>query len=107
MYDATEVKTKAAVSVAEMARMVGLTRARFYQLGRDDLPLATLRRRQSPTLLQRAVAGGLPRRSAAELRRRWQARAVLCPATAGRAGAGAEAEEGRRPATSTPTCSTG
>ena len=32
MYGATEVKTKAAVSVAEMARMVGLSRARFYQL---------------------------------------------------------------------------
>jgi predicted DNA-binding transcriptional regulator AlpA len=32
MYAATEVKTKAAVSVAEMARMVGLSRARFYQL---------------------------------------------------------------------------
>ena len=38
MYDATEVKTKAAVSVAEMARMVGLSRARFYQLVGTTFP---------------------------------------------------------------------
>jgi len=38
MYAATEVKTKAAVSVAEMARMVGLSRARFYQLMGTTFP---------------------------------------------------------------------
>ena len=32
MYGANESQTKAAVSVAEMSRMVGLSRARFYQL---------------------------------------------------------------------------
>ena len=32
MYGASEAKTKTVVSVAEMARMVGLSRARFYQL---------------------------------------------------------------------------
>ena len=32
MFVANENQTKAAVSVAEMARMVGLSRARFYQL---------------------------------------------------------------------------
>jgi hypothetical protein len=32
MYAPSEPRTKAVVSVAEMARMVGLSRARFYQL---------------------------------------------------------------------------
>ncbi len=32
MQTSNEVRTKAAVSVADMARMVGLSRARFYQL---------------------------------------------------------------------------
>lgn len=32
MFAANETQTKAAVSVAEIARMVGLSRARFYQL---------------------------------------------------------------------------
>ena len=32
-----QVQTKAAVSVAEMARMVGLSRARFYQLVNDGV----------------------------------------------------------------------
>ena len=39
---ANEPKTKAVVSVAEMARMVGLIRARFYQLDRHDFPVAGL-----------------------------------------------------------------
>ncbi len=32
MHETNETQTKAVVSVAEMARMVGLSRARFYQL---------------------------------------------------------------------------
>lgn len=38
MYGANEPQTKAAVSVAEMARMVGLSRARFYQLVGTTFP---------------------------------------------------------------------
>jgi hypothetical protein len=38
MYGADENQTKAAVSVAEMARMVGLSRARFYQLVGTTFP---------------------------------------------------------------------
>jgi predicted DNA-binding transcriptional regulator AlpA len=39
MYTANEPQTKAVVSVAEMARMVGLSRARFYQLIGTTFPL--------------------------------------------------------------------
>ena len=35
---ANDVRTKAAVSVAEMAQMVGLSRARFYQLVGTTFP---------------------------------------------------------------------
>ena len=38
MFAANENQTKAAVSVAEMARMVGLSRARFYQLVGTTFP---------------------------------------------------------------------
>ena len=38
MYAANENQTKAAVSVAEMATMVGLCRARFYQLVGTTFP---------------------------------------------------------------------
>ena len=38
MFAANENQTKAAVSVAEMARMVGLSRARFYQLAGTTFP---------------------------------------------------------------------
>jgi hypothetical protein len=38
MFAANEPQTKAAVSVAEMARMVGLSRARFYQLVGTTFP---------------------------------------------------------------------
>ncbi len=38
MYGANETQTKAVVSVAEMARMVGLSRARFYQLVGTTFP---------------------------------------------------------------------
>ncbi len=38
MYEGSEVKTKAVVSVAEMSRMVGLSRARFYQLVGSTFP---------------------------------------------------------------------
>ena len=38
MYATNETQTKAAVSVAEMARMVGLSRARFYQLVGTTFP---------------------------------------------------------------------
>ena len=38
MYEASETKTKAAVSIAEMARMVGLSRARFNQLMGSTFP---------------------------------------------------------------------
>ena len=38
MFAANEPQTKAAVSVAEMARMVGLSRARFYQLVGETFP---------------------------------------------------------------------
>ena len=38
MYEGSEVKTKAVVSVAEMARMIGLSRARFYQLVGSTFP---------------------------------------------------------------------
>ena len=38
MYAADEPRTKAAVSVAEMAGMVGLSRARFYQLVGTTFP---------------------------------------------------------------------
>ena len=38
MHGADESQTKAAVSVAEMARMVGLSRARFYQLVGSTFP---------------------------------------------------------------------
>jgi len=54
------VRTKAIVSVAEMARMVGLSRARFYQLiraGTFPQPLYDLRTRRPnyPEELQRVV----------------------------------------------------
>ena len=94
MYAANETQTKAVVSVAEMARMVGLSRARFYQLS-AHVSLAGLRRCQPPPVLQRGAASGLPRRPPSQLRHRRQAGPVLRPATAGRAAAGAEAEEGR------------
>ncbi len=38
MYAADEPRTKAVVSVAEMSRMVGLSRARFYQLVGTTFP---------------------------------------------------------------------
>jgi len=38
MHEANEQQTKAVVSVAEMARMVGLSRARFYQLVGTTFP---------------------------------------------------------------------
>jgi hypothetical protein len=38
MFAANETQTKAVVSVAEMARMVGLSRARFYQLVGTTFP---------------------------------------------------------------------
>ena len=38
MYAVNESQTKAVVSVAEMARMVGLSRARFYQLVGTTFP---------------------------------------------------------------------
>jgi hypothetical protein len=38
MFAVNETQTKAAVSVAEMARMVGLSRARFYQLAGTTFP---------------------------------------------------------------------
>jgi hypothetical protein len=38
MFAANERQTKAAVSVAEMSRMVGLSRARFYQLVGTTFP---------------------------------------------------------------------
>ena len=38
MHGTSETQTKAAVTVAEMARMVGLSRARFYQLVGTTFP---------------------------------------------------------------------
>ena len=39
MFARNEIQTKAVVTVAEMARMVGLSRARFYQLQGTTFPL--------------------------------------------------------------------
>ena len=45
------VEIKAAVSVAEMARMVGLSRARFYQLVGSAFPHPCLRRVHKASIL--------------------------------------------------------
>ena len=75
---------KQAVSVAEMARMVGLSRARFYQLLGIRLPVPALRRGDEATLLPARTPGGVPRRQAAELRHQRQAGHVPQAAKGGR-----------------------
>ena len=62
MYGASEPTTKAVVSVAEMARMVGLSRSTFLPVDRDDLSLAVLRLATRRPFYTR-FAKGLPRSS--------------------------------------------
>ena len=54
-----EFQTKAAVSVAEMARMVGLSRSRFYQLIGTAFPQPEPGKAESPGPVKNLPAGKL------------------------------------------------
>ena len=70
-------QTKSVVSVAEMARMVGLSRQRFYQLLGKTFPFPLYRIATRRPFYTRSDAADLPGSSAAKLRDQWEARAVL------------------------------
>ena len=80
MIDQFNEKTKAAVTVAEMARMLNLSRQRLHQLIGTAFPYPGLRHKNSATFLHRGTPKGLPRSAASELRRRWEGNTFLCPA---------------------------
>ena len=77
------VETKAVVTVSEMARMCGLSRARFYQLDRDYFPLACLLCGNKAPIFRRRSAKIVSRSAASKLRDRRTADFVLCEAIAG------------------------
>ena len=73
-----QIQTKAVVSVAEMARMVGLSRARFYQLVNEGVfPPPLYRIDTKRPFFNARDAGGLPRSATAKLRDQRKAGAVL------------------------------
>ena len=100
MYAANEPKTKAVVSVAEMARMVGLVTRAIPSACRHDVPLAAIRHWQPrrPFYTEEVPEVCLSR-AASQLRHRRQAGAVLrtrpVTATPVRKPKQAEAAEGR------------
>ena len=95
MHETNEQQPKAVVSVAEMSRMVGLSRARFYQLIGTTFPPPLYTEATRRPFYDEALQS-----VCLEVRRRncgVDGKPVLFYARrpAGRAGAGAEAEEGR------------
>ena len=68
---------KVAVSIAEMARVVGLSRQRFHQPIGTAFPFPIYSHRHSSPILPGGSAATLRRGAAAELRGRWQSDSVL------------------------------
>ena len=95
MYAANEPQAKAVVSKSEMARMVGLSPARFAQLVGTTFPWPQYDLRTRRPFYPEELASHRACGPSAELRNRWEAHFVLRTA-AGATVARAEAEEGRR-----------